>query len=591
MNPWGIEFLIQKRGNVFLFVITFCVLCASGVMASPQEERSGRNTGKILITGYVLDKHKRAIRGARIRARIDGEPKEILVHGETASKVFSSAQGVFLVEMRVPESFGSRSGVALEIEKTSFRTSNRVYYRSDFVSRDGYYLMEETITLQRDIGPAFWISALVLLGISTLISFDLLHRTIAAMLGVAVVLTVTGTIGTFFPAYQIISFETAVRKIDMNVIFLLLGMMIIVGVLKKTGVFQWFAALCFKLARGKVAVLALTLTLLSGVVSAFLDNVTTMLLLAPVTLETALALRISPLSFLIPEVLASNVGGASTLIGDPPNIMIGSYADLTFMDFLGNLALVCFIALLALVVMGRILYGKDYAGARIGDREAFVRELESKYRITDRKLLLFGLLVLALVILLFVSHGFFEMEVSVAAVAGASVLTAVALLTRKVNLTELIQKDIEWPTLLFFMFLFVIVGAAEETGLLDLIGEWVILASKGNLVVAVCTLLWVSAIVSAFVDNIPFTATMMPIAAYLTEMIPGAEGHVLWWALALGACLGGNGTLIGVSANVVTMGIAEKAGYPLRFGSFMKVGFIFMVVSVGLANIWLLVFS
>ncbi len=352
----------------------------------------------------------------------------------------------------------------------------------------------------------------------------------------------------------------------------------------------FFIFVMFLLALCRSGVLAFIFTLLSAVVSALLDNVTTMLLLAPVTLEIAVALRISPLSFLIPEVLASNVGGAGTLIGDPPNIMIGSYARLNFMDFLVNLALVCCVVVLFLFVLCKIVYGRDYGGARIGDRAAFIRELESRYRITDRKLLFYAILTLAIVIFLFISHGFFHMEVSVGAIAGASALTAVALVTHKVNLAELIQKDIEWPTVLFFVFLFIIVGAVEETGLLSLIGEWVLLISKGNLVVAVCILLWVSALASAFVDNIPFTATILPIAAYLTETIPGGEGHVLWWALALGACLGGNGTLIGASANVVTMGIAEKSGYPIGFGSFMKVGFLFMIVSVGLANVWLLFF-
>ncbi|MCK5503515.1 MAG: anion permease, partial [Thermodesulfovibrionia bacterium] len=200
------------------------------------------------------------------------------------------------------------------------------------------------------------------------------------------------------------------------------------------------------------------------------------------------------------------------------------------------------------------------------------------------------LLVLGIVVGLFVTHGYWHMEVSVAALFGAGILFTYGILSKKIKLLELIEKDIEWTTLLFFMFLFMLVGAVEETGLLALIADYVVELSKGNLTMAICLVLWVSAIMSAFVDNIPFTATMLPITAYLTQVIPGAESGVLWWALALGACFGGNGTMIGASANVVTVGIAEAAGYRIKFIEFMKVAFLYMIISVAIANAWLLIF-
>jgi len=461
---------------------------------------------------------------------------------------------------------------------------------SDFAVLENNFFLQQNISIRRSMGPAFWISTAILLGVYILISFDLLHRTIAAMLGAALALTISSTLGTLNPQYHIISFETAMQKIDVNVIFLLMGMMIIVGILKKTGFFQWVAYKCFQIARGKVMILSLMLMSFTALSSALLDNVTTMLLLTPVTIEIARSLRISPFVLLIPAILAANVGGTATLIGDPPNIMIGSYAGLSFMAFLQNLAIICAINTLALFVMSKFYYGKLYANVKVEDVHVFVQKLRDKYQLTDRALLFQGFGVLAFVVFLFVTHGYWQMQVSVAALAGASILLALAVLTKKVKLVDLIDNEIEWPTLLFFLFLFIIMGCVEETGLLALIADWVMNLSKGNLTAAICLVLWVSAIVSAFVDNIPFTATMLPVAAYLSEAIPGAENNVLWWALALGACFGGNGTMLGASANLVTIGIAEREGYPISFFEFMKVGFVYMLISVGIANLWLLLF-
>jgi Na+/H+ antiporter NhaD/arsenite permease-like protein len=316
-----------------------------------------------------------------------------------------------------------------------------------------------------------------------------------------------------------------------------------------------------------------------------------MLLYTPVLIEIALALKISPFALLIPGVMASNVGGTATLIGDPPNIMIGSYTGLTFMQFVTNLTLVCVIAMIALVIYNKFFYGKTYAKAKVEDVDGFIAFLKEEYKITDKTLLGYGLFIMALVVSFFITHGFWHMEVCIPALFGAGLLFTYAILTKKVKMLELIEKDIEWTTLLFFIFLFVIVGAVEEAGLLAVIADWVLNLSQGNLVAAISLILWVSAIMSAFVDNIPFTATMLPITAYLTKVIPGAaDDNVLWWALALGACLGGNGTMIGASANVVTMGIAEAAGHRIKFFAFMKYAFAYMIISVAIAHVWLLIF-
>jgi Na+/H+ antiporter NhaD/arsenite permease-like protein len=511
----------------------------------------------------------------------------IRVDEQEMDHILTAAKGKFVSHFTLEKGTIASSRVRIEARKTSFKTQVLELQGSEMAFKEGHYYVSEEIIIPRILGPAFWISTVVFILAYVLIAFELLHRTIAAMLGASFMLLISYTIGTINPEFHILSFEAAIHAIDMNVIFLLMGMMIIVGVLKNTGVFQWCAYMSYKLAKGKVFLLMIYLMIFTAVASAFLDNVTTMLLLTGVAIEIAISLSINPLIILIPLVLASNVGGTATLIGDPPNIMIGSYAGLTFMDFVVALAAICGVSMIFLFIYAKLVWGKGYAEAKVENVTAYIGELKEKYRITDPALLSYGLGVLGFAVFLFLSHGYWHMEVSVAALTGASVLLTIAILTQKVNMIELIEKDIEWPTLMFFIFLFIIVGAVEESGLLALIADWILGLSKGNFLVACGLILWVAAIMSAFVDNIPFTATMLPIVAYLSTVIPGAE-NTLWWALALGACFGGNGTIIGASANVVTMGIAEARGYRITFGGFMKTAFPFMVISVLVAHAWLL---
>jgi Na+/H+ antiporter NhaD/arsenite permease-like protein len=399
-------------------------------------------------------------------------------------------------------------------------------------------------------------------------------------------LFLTYTAGTFNPDYFIISFEDAMKAIDMNVILLLMAMMIIVGVTKKTGVFQWLAYKSFQVARGNVFVLAGILMFVTAVVSAFLDNVTTMLLIIPVTIEIAVTLKINPVSLLLPEAFASNVGGTATLIGDPPNIMIGSYAKLTFVDFVKNLTLINAICLAAVIIYFIYWYKKDYLKAQVGNVSQMIIHLREEYRITNKTLLVYCGILLGITIFLFIIHGALHMEPSIAALIGAAVLMVVS----RTDIAEMLEKEIEWPTLIFFMMLFIVVAGSEEAGLIQIIADWVKDISGGSLVVAILMILWVSALASAIIDNIPFTATMLPIVSYLTGVIPGAQSGVLWWALSLGACLGGNGTMIGASANVVTVGMAERSGYPISFLYYLKAAFIPMIITVVLCSFWLLLF-
>lgn len=569
------------------FLISLLFLPVKDLRASSGE---AAEMDRIFVSGEVLDSHKEPVKEAELRVLINGEAHKLVAEHKEVEATETSSHGTYQLEFDLPPGTIDTAKIHLEFSKTNYKKTLIDLPKDDFAQKDrGFYAVKDTQML-RTLGPAFWIATVVFVIIYALISFELLHRTIAAMLGATIMLLITYTFGTINHDYQIVSFERAIEAIDMNVIFLLMGMMIIVGVLKHTGVFQWCAYMSFKIARGNVMGLAVVSMIFIAITSAFLDNVTTMLLYTPVLIEIALAIKISPLALLIPGIMASNVGGTATLIGDPPNIMIGSYTGLSFMQFATNLTVTCVIALIALFVYNKFFYGKAYSNAKVEDIDGFIAFLKEEYKITDKTLLGYGLFVMALVVSFFVTHGYWHMEVSIPALFGAGLLFSYGILSKKVKMLELIEKDIEWTTLLFFIFLFMLVGAVEEAGLLAVVADWVLDLSAGNLVIAICMILWVSAIMSAFVDNIPFTATMLPITAYLTKVIPGAaDTNVLWWALALGACFGGNGTIIGASANVVTVGIAEAAGHKISFFGFMKYAFLFMIITVGIANVWLLI--
>ena len=529
------------------------------------------------IGGIVNNEHNNPVEDVHVN---------ILYQGKVIAHTMTTSNGSYFVETKIDNKLNT-SKIYVEFKKTTYKSEKR-HLTEILSSKDKnnsfVYIGTLNQTLLRAVTPAFWVSLIVLVGIFILISFDILHRTVAAIVGASLLLFISYTLGTLNENYFVISFNQAIQAIDFNVIFLLMSMMIIVGVMKKTGVFQWLAYKSYALSKGNVLRLSIILMFVTAIVSAFLDNVTTMLLLTPVSIEIAIMLKINPFSLLLPEVLASNMGGTATLIGDPPNIMIGSFAHLTFNDFVINLTPVILIILVANVFVMKFFFNKEYKKGKIDDVNALLKKLKEEYKITNKKLLKHSLMILVFVIALFVTHGILHMEPSIAAMVGAALI----LLFSGADITEIMEHEVEWTTLVFFMMLFVIVGAAVQTGFISMIATWVKDLSGNSLVLAIILVLWVSAIASAIVDNIPFTATMLPVVAYLTQTIPHA-GNTLWWSLALGACLGGNGTLIGASANVVTAGLAERAGYPITFKYFLKIGAPAMVVSVAISMVWLLI--
>ena len=575
--PWPMNLAVKILMTVFL--ITFA--CPLTVPASQPEK--GDN---LAVSGVIADAQGKGIRETEIELLVNGKPVTPVGRDE---RLETGGKGGFVGRYTLPLGMLPEARLQIRAVKPSWQPREsealKVLDAGTDAAGNRLFQVQADLTLKRQITPAFWIASLVLLVVYVLIAAEWMHRTLAAFLGASFILFITYTAGTFDKNYFILSFADAMRAIDLNVIFLLMGMMIIVGVLKKTGLFQWLAYKSYALARGNIFILCLILQVVTAVTSAFLDNVTTMLLLIPVTIEIAVTLKINPLTLLIPEVFASNVGGTATLIGDPPNILIGSYARLTFGQFAANLSLVCTLCLILTSLWYLWWYKKGYLEAEKQDVDRTIAYLQETYNITHKKLAAMGLAVMGFVILLFILHGVLHMEPSVAALMGAMVLLAIS----RVDIVEMLEHEVEWPTLIFFIALFMVIAGAEETGLIQIIAAWVKDVSGGNLTVAIVLVLWVSAIASAFIDNIPFTATMLPIIAFLNQTIPGAESGVLWWSLALGACLGGNGTMIGASANVVTVGLAEKAGYRISFLEYMKACWWPMMITVTISMVYLLI--
>ncbi|MBB2915284.1 Na+/H+ antiporter NhaD/arsenite permease-like protein [Streptosporangium becharense] len=421
-----------------------------------------------------------------------------------------------------------------------------------------------------------WLAVAVFLGAYTLIATERVHRVAAALGGAGIMLAVHATdAGAAFFSVQ--------SGIDWNVVFLLLGMMIIVGVLKQTGVFEYLAIWAAKRARGRPYRLMVLLVVITAGASALLDNVTTVLLIAPVTFLVCERLALPTVPFLISEAMASNIGGAATLVGDPPNIIIASRGGLSFNDFLIHMApmvvvlMAVFIGLCWLMFRRTFVYDPDLA--------ADIMELDEREAIADRKLLRQSLTVLALVMAAFVLHPVLHYEPSVVALLGAGILVALTKVT-----TEQAIAEVEWPTLVFFAGLFVMVGALVDTGVIGQVSQAAAGATEGRLGLTTMVLLWASAGLSAVVDNIPYVATMSPIVADLVQANGGNESaQVLWWALAFGADLGGNATAVGAAANVVIVGIAARNRTPISFWEFTRYGLVVTVVTVALVTpyLWL----
>ncbi len=416
----------------------------------------------------------------------------------------------------------------------------------------------------------------VFVGAYILIATERIHR-VAAALGGAALMVVLGVVDAH------VAFFSEETGVDWNVIFLLLGMMIIVSVLRQTGIFDFVAIWSAKRVKGRPFALMVMLVSITAVASALLDNVTTVLLIAPVTFLVCERMALPPVPFLLAEAMASNIGGMATLVGDPPNIIIASRASLSFNDFLINLAPLSVLLMFVFIGMCRIMFRSAFVYD--SERAKDVMELDERDVIRDLPLLIKSLVVLAGVMAGFVAHSFLDVEPSLVALLGAGVLVAIS----KLGPAEYLE-EVEWPTLVFFMGLFIMVGALVEVGIVERVGESVTDAVGDRYGLAASVLLIGSAGLSGIIDNIPYVATMAPL---VQDLVAGGgsspEAHALWWALAAGADLGGNATAVGASANVVIIGIAARNGHPISFWKFTKYGLVVTVVTIAIAwgYIWL----
>lgn len=395
------------------------------------------------------------------------------------------------------------------------------------------------------------------------------HRSVAALAG-AVVLLLT----------HVLTIETAADYVELNTIGVLVGMMLFVAVVKSSGLFEYIAIWSAKLTRGQPMAILAVFAVITAVLSAFLDNVTTVLLIGPMTIAITQILEVNPVPFLLSQIMASNIGGTATLIGDPPNIMIGSAAGLSFADFIVNTGPVVLIILAVVVAIFFLMYrGNLHVESENMEK---VLTLDEKLTIKDASLLRKSVIMIVLVVVGFIFHAQLGIESATVALTAAGVMLLIG-----GQDAEDVILGVEWSTILFFIGLFVVVGGLNSTGVIAMLANGMLELVGDNEVLAIVLVLWVSALISAFLDNIPFVATLIPMIQTMQQ--GGMDVLPLWWALSLGACLGGNGSLIGASANVVLAGVSAKNGYPITFMSYLKKGFPLMLLSVAICTVYLLI--
>lgn len=537
----------------------------------------------VSVVARLAEPGGQPVEEADITLLLDGEPVS-----EPVAATRSDVDGDYSVRFAVSETqfaciSEARCRVAIAIDARHFAPLTwEPEARHLLFGEDCAVVTAGDITLSRTQTPAFWLAIAVFVATIAVIVFERLHRTTAALLGAGILLAISHTVGHVLPQWRAIYFDQAVEYVDLEVILLLLGMMIIISVVENTGVFQWLTYQAYRASRGRPWLLSALLMTVTALLSALLDNVTTILLISPLTIEIALQMGMTPLALLVPEVLACNIGGAATLIGDPPNILIGSYAGFAFGDFLTNMAPGAAVALIVAVPIVLLTYRRQYRYARLHRSASLEQRLAANASINDQVLLRRSLIVFAFTLAGFVLGSAIELPPAVPALLGAAVLLA----WTKPDLGETLAR-IDWLTVLFFTALFIEVGALQEVGCLSMLASAASDLVGSNASLGMVFVLTLTLVTSALIDNIPFTAAMLPVVASMAASMP-AQPTLLYWALAYGACFGGNGTLIGASANLVAAGYAERAGYPLSYMKYLRAALPVTVASGIVAGIWLL---
>ncbi|MBM4398927.1 MAG: ArsB/NhaD family transporter [Candidatus Cloacimonetes bacterium] len=383
---------------------------------------------------------------------------------------------------------------------------------------------------------------------------------------------------------KVMTQDIAFRYIDWNVIFLLIGMMIIMGVIKETGVFQFAAIKTAKIAKGSPIRIMLLLFIVTAAISAILDNVTTMMIIIPVIILITTELGISPVPFIITQILASNIGGTATLIGDPPNILIGSAVKLSFLDFVYNLtpAIIIISAISLLIIF--LMYHKHMHVSN--QRRARIMEYNDKMLITNKPLLIKSIVVMSLLVIGFLLEEFIHLSSATIAMSAALILL---IMSNRKEVEHIITQSVDWVSLFFLIGLFMIVGGLTETGFMGRVAPYIVKATQGNLKYASLGIVWVSGFFSSILGAVPLVATMIQLIKNISGSFHTASINPLWWALALGSCLGGNFTIIGSAANIVSVGIAKRNGYPISFWTFMRYSFVITLMSLVISTLYIYV--
>lgn len=421
------------------------------------------------------------------------------------------------------------------------------------------------------------VSATILLVAYVFIATEKIPKVTVALIGAALTLML-GLLGGDKLTDGAFNHGYFINFVDFNVIFLLVSMMIIVSIATRSGMFNWIANEMLKKTKGHPKLILFSLGLFTAIVSAFLDNVTTVILIMPVTFVIAKELDINPIPFLITEILASNIGGTATLIGDPPNIIIGSAAGFSFMDFLNELTGIVLAILFVAIGLLTFIFRKDLVAKEENMKR--ICEIDNSHTIVDKALMIRSGIVLLLVILGFVLHDVTHIQTCVTAMAGAAFL----LLFEK---PQNIFHEVEWNTIFFFIGLFIIIGGLEHAGGIKLMSEWLLNVTNGSQKATAMIILWASGILSGIIDNIPYTATMSPLLVEVQNVMGSDYTFPLWWCLSLGACLGGNMTIIGAAANVIVSETAASAGHPIKFLSFLKYGVVITTISLVMSTVYI----
>ena len=550
--------------------LSLLILCANVLVRSGYAVQHSN----YLITGELKDSLDQPIEEAKITVSLVGDQ-------EPLAETESLRDGTWSLQLDAVPS----KPLTIHIERPHYYSKSTSLNLQDLTNLSSSSIFRVgPVVLERKIDISFWIAAAVFLAVLLLIAFEFLHSATAALAGLSMILLVSYIGGAYNPSLTIYTFERAISFINWEVIFLLIGMMIIIAIIEGTGIFQWMAFQAYRLSRGRSWLLVLILMAITVFASALLDNFTTMLLMVPISLQIGVALGINPLALIIPEVMASNVGGITTLVGTPTNILIGAYAGIGFNDFLVNQTMGVFIAL---IVMGAYIlfhYRKELKKQGRGISPTLYAKLEENARIENKGDLWKSIFVFIMVFVGFILGEKVHLVPAISALAGATVL----LIWLNPDIHKMI-KAVDWTTLVFFMALFMIVGAVQEVGLISYIAGGMSRLIGDNLILGIFLVVFGVGTLSTLVANIPLTASMLPIVRILTKSIPGANSLVLFYALSMGAAMGGNGFLIGGEANLVTAGITEQTDYAISFKEFLKVGLPVTYLTLTVGFIWLLI--